>query len=152
MLVVRKRQFEKLSSVLVKNFLYESSITVRNFFPEWAAGKKNDELVSLLESAYENCKKYKIFKKNNILKMIFFKLQFGFPLPPAKGLEKFLTDYKFDEDHRVENFYFAIASERYKLMPITITDDMIKMGRKTQVQEHKSPIKPNNVNSDSLIV
>jgi len=125
-MIIKTNQLAKLSVIKVEEFVKKTIAFLHENFVEWAESKDDPELKKYVNSMIDFGKKYKINKKTNIQKLIQYHIHYNFTIPLHKKLEGCLTEYKYNEDHRVEIFFIYVKSEKYKLTQITLDANIWK--------------------------
>lgn len=123
-MIIRENQLEKFNQDKFEEFLVQTTRFLKKNFSDWTAGRTDDEIRKQISNMVAWAEEYEIDSGLNIQKLLHHKIEFGWELPLHEKLETVLTNYKYDQHTRVNNFCGEVESKRYKLIEIDLETDL----------------------------
>jgi len=121
-MIITKNQIDQFEKNKIEDFITKTIIFLRTNFASLFNNKHDIELKEYVNDFINFGLNYRIYKEMNIQRLIIYCLKYNCQFPLPKALELNLISNKFDEDTRVENFYFNLKTERYKLTNIELSN------------------------------
>ena len=114
-MIITQNQIDQFEKIKIEDFITKTIIFLRTNFTSLFNNKDDVELKNYVNNFINFGLNSGINKELNIQKLINYCLKYNCQLPLPKDLELELISNEFDEDTRIENFYFNLKTEKYKL-------------------------------------
>jgi hypothetical protein len=121
-MIITKNQIDQFEKIKIENFITKTIVFLRTTFTSLFKDKDDIELKEYVNNFISFGLNYGIYEELNIQRLINYCLKYNCQFPLPKALELDLISNKFDENTRIENFYFNLTTERYKLTYIELSN------------------------------
>ncbi|MEO9052221.1 MAG: hypothetical protein ABI280_10520 [Ginsengibacter sp.] len=123
-MIIKEKQLEHFSQLKLEKFNTLTLDFIKNNCKSQVAGKDDEKLRIYILEMIRWAENYEIYSGLNVQKLLYHKTVFGWEIPLNKKLETYLKELQLHEDKRAENFCLNVASQRYKLIKITLESDL----------------------------
>lgn len=112
MLKISQNQFLVFKNVYIEKFIIDSIEFLNSNFAQWVKNKSKDELDNFVRDTIEFAQLYSIKKEINVQKLMYFRINFNFPIPLTIEHRNLLLETEKNEDGRMRNFYKILMSNK----------------------------------------
>ncbi len=123
-MIIKENQLEQFNQDKFDKFLVQTTDFLKINFGHWTTGKTDEEIKKQISAMVVWAEEYEINSGLNIQKLLHHKIEFGWQLPLHEKLEAILSNYKFDQHKRVNNFCTEVESKRYELIEIGLETNL----------------------------
>ncbi len=113
-MVLRTEQLKHFSRLSRERFIEKSLVFFEQNFPQWRAGKNEDDLRSYVEVAIEFAERHGIKREINVQKLMYLDITHGLFGLQHDAITALLNREDLPQDRKVEELMIALNSKNYR--------------------------------------
>lgn len=123
MLTIRKEQKQALEAAAMDRFIVECKRSIEQNAPEWCADKSDEDKQEFVEQMIDFAHDCHLFKEHIIRQLIYYKIEYDFPIPLSPYRRNLLDREEFDEDYRIGQFHDSLSSDEDEMTLINLENE-----------------------------